>query len=642
MADAPKKPDLTQTGFIKSSLLPVLLMFVIPVFSLWFFNHVEDDFDTKIREMAISQIKSDLDLTAEQRANAIAFYERVPVSKILASNDPDHKKVQDIFSELQGRYATFRWMKRTALICILTAVGAMMAAGIGLIFAARSHNALYWNLKVGWNVLRAFATIQVLGQGLLATALSYWVTAFWGEVYYIKLVGGIGILAIAGAVMIIAAIFKKSPQFMAFEGSLVTKEAAPELWQRVTEMTTRLNIAPPDQIFVGIDDNFFVTEHQVKVGEKLYEGRTLFASLSLLKTLSRSEADAVLAHEMAHFSGEDTTYSKRISPLLDKYVHYLEALYQTAISKPVFHFMFLFFNLYQFAINRVKREREFRADRIGAELTSPADIARSLVKIVSYCHYRQKIQSTLFETDANVEKMDVFRQIEHGFPKFMNESVNSKELRDADTPHPFDSHPPLHSRLENVGQKLETVLKPDETLPPVSDTWFAAINGAAEMEATQWKEFEDKFHEAHRLTLAWRYKPEGEVETAMVVKFFPEIKFTTKKGVVMTMDYEKLQQSDWEVPLYLSTITTCRLEDALGGKQLTIDYKHDDETKMHTVKIKYQQFPGDGAEFLQKFEMYYGRCMTAKNYLEEKAKEKVEQKEKQAEGGASVEQGMQQ
>ena len=48
---------------------------------------------------------------------------------------------------------------------------------------------------------------------------------------------------------------------------------------RISQMAEKLGIAPPDNFFVGIDDNFFVTEHPVKVGETRYEGRTLFASL---------------------------------------------------------------------------------------------------------------------------------------------------------------------------------------------------------------------------------------------------------------------------------------------------------------------------------------------------------------------------
>ena len=247
----------------------------------------------------------------------------------------------------------------------------LTAAGFFTTF--RSQNALYWSLRLSWNILRWFALIQVIGQGVLAVALSFWVTAFWAERYYVKLIAVAAILALCAVVLLIAAIFRKLPAYTEFNGRLLKKETAPALWQRISQMAQKLGIAPPDNFFVGIDDNFFVTEHPVKVGETRYEGRTLFASLSLLKALSRSEADAVLAHELGHFSGEDTLYSRRTSPLLGKYIHYLDALYKGVISRPVFYFMFFFWNLYQISLNKLRREREFRADTSSdAAVTRPA------------------------------------------------------------------------------------------------------------------------------------------------------------------------------------------------------------------------------------------------------------------------------
>jgi Zn-dependent protease with chaperone function len=613
------KSKFTKVGFIKSYLLPVLITFLIPGFALWFFDHVESYYDHHIRESVLSQIQADHRLTAEQHQKATKFYESVRVSRILASNDPEAKSLQDSFKNVQTRYAVFRWMKRIAFVCLVTGVGAFVAVGIGVLFSFRSQNAQYWSLRLGWNILRWFALIQVLGQGILAVALSFWVTAFWMERYSVKLILLAALLAVCAAGLLIAAIFRKLPAYTQFNGRLLKKDAAPSLWQRVSQMAEKLGIVPPDNIFVGIDDNFFVTEHPVKMGEELYTGRTLFVSLPLLKALSRSEADAVLAHELAHFSGEDTIYSNRISPLLGKYVHYLKALYQGGISRPVFHFMFFFWNLYQLSLNKLRREREFRADRIGSELTSPRDIAQALVKITAYCRYRQKVQKNLFEKDESVEAMDVFERLEKGFPAFMSAFVNGTELAEAGTPHPFDSHPPLARRLENIGLDPQSTLKSPNTLPEVSNSWFSAIEGAAAIEAEQWKAFEDSFHKAHQQTLAWRFKPEGESEIKHVVKFFPEVRFSTAKGATATLDYEKLLLSEWQTPLLFSTIIRCRLDQSLGRHKLIIDYHLEGNAKPQTHKISFKDFKRDGADFLKTFEMYYGRHMTAKKYHAQKA-----------------------
>ena len=391
-------------------------------------------------------------------------------------------------------------------------------------------------------------------------------------------------------------------------------------------MATKLGIAPPDHIFVGIDDNFFVTEHPVKVGVQRFEGRTLFASLSLLKALSRNEADAVLAHELAHFSGEDTLYSRRISPLLGKYANYLNALYQGGISRPVFHFMFFFWNLYQISLAKLRREREFRADRIGGELTSPQDIANALIKITAYCRYRHKVQKTLFEKAENVETMDVSARIENGFPDFMTACVDGKELAEADTPHPFDSHPPLAGRLTSLGLNPESTLKSPVKLPALRDSWFSAIDGAAEIEAEQWRAFEEMFHKAHQENLAWRFKPEGEAEIKHVMKYFPEIQFSTAKGITATLDYQKVRVSDWDAPITFASIASCRMEEHLGRQRLVIDYQAGAQAKKQNRKISFKDFKGTQAEvnFLQSFQNYYGRHLTAKKYHEQKSDPKAE------------------
>ncbi|HUR44705.1 MAG TPA: M48 family metallopeptidase [Candidatus Saccharimonadales bacterium] len=609
------KPEFTTVGFAKTYLLPALFTFLVPAFALWFFSHVEAHYDRLIRDTAITQIKVEPSLNEEQRAQGIAFYTTTPVSKILASHNPKAKKLQAQFQSVQTRYGIFRWMKRISQLCLVVGAGAFLAVALGILLSFRSQNALYWSLRVGWNVLRCFALIEVLGQGTLIVALSFWMTAFWFEVYYVKLIGIAGILALCAVAVLVTAIFRKLPAFSQFEGRLLKEEDAPALWQRVREMAGRLAIAPPDNIFVGIDDNFFVTEHSVEVGGQRYNGRTLFMSLSLLKTMSRSEADGVLAHELAHFSGADTVYSNRISPLLGKYAHYLEALAQGGITLPIFHFMHLFWHGYQLALNKLRREREFRADKIGAELTSPRDIAQALVKITAYCQYRAKVQNDLFGKQENVQAMDVYQRIENGFPAFMTACVSGNELSESGTSHPFDSHPPLARRIENIGLEPQTVLQSEEALQAVTDSWFSAIEGAARIEAEQWNAFEKEFHKAHQEKLAWTFKPQGETEISHVMKYFPTIEFTSPKGITAVLDYEKISLSDWEAPVYLATLTGCRVDESLGGHKLILDYAI--EGKKQTRKISHKDLTAAAGSFLPTFEKYYSRHLTAVKFASE-------------------------
>ncbi len=612
-------PAFSKFGFIRRFVLPVFVIFLIPGFALWFFRHAEDHTDREILEVVLSDIRSDKEWSEDDRAAAIEFYSSTPVSRIMASNHPEAAGIQSQFSPVKLRYGVFRWMKRIAFVCLITSILALIAVGISVVCSFKSQQVQYLSLLVGWHILRIFAVIQVIGQGTLAVALSFWVTALWGERYFPKLILIIGILTIGAIFMIIRAIFLKVDQEAPLEGRLLSEEEAPGLWNRVAEMAGKLGISKPDQIFVGIDDNFFVTQHPVRVDDKLYTGRTLFASLSLLKVLSRGQADAVLAHELAHFSGEDTFYSLKISPLLQKYSHYLQALHEGGISRPVFHFMLLFWALYQLSLNKLSRVREFRADRIGSELTSAHDMAQALVKISAYCQYRAKVQNELFQVEENVEKMNVSQRLEEGFPGFMQTCITGTELAESGTPHPFDSHPPLASRIESLGLQVEPTIRSEENLEAVNDSWFSAIESAEEIENQQWTEFEQAFHRVHRQILAWRFKPEGEVEIKHVEEFFPLLRYKNKKDLLCTIDYEKIHVLDWAAPIFFSTIENMAMDDGIGKKYLKITYCPEGEKKKQTQKFCPADFTGEELPILDGLQKYYGRYLTAKEYQEEKA-----------------------
>ena len=278
-------------------------------------------------------------------------------------------------------FATFRWMIRLSVLSILASVAVLALAGLCVLLSLRSQRSQYLSLSIGWQVLRIYAALQTVVQGILLVALSYWVTALWAHRYYPKLIFIAGAFAVIGIIAVVAAIFKKTDVTLDVEGTLLSPEGAGRFYDELKAICRKVDTAPPDQVIVGIDDNFFVTEVPVRVDGKTLGGRTLFASLSLLKQLHVAEADGVLAHELAHFSGADTFYSKKTAPLLAGYQRYLEALYHGGIGRVVFYFMNCFRSLFELSLGKRRREREFRADRIAAEITSPRDVAGALLRI---------------------------------------------------------------------------------------------------------------------------------------------------------------------------------------------------------------------------------------------------------------------
>src|SRR4051812_34994577 len=269
--------------FFRTHVLPVLFIFLIPGFGAWFFGFAEKRLDREVLQVIETDLRDKSNLPAAEKARVLAFYRRVPVSRLMASTDPGVTHLQSTFSPVRSRYATFRWMKRTAWTCLATIGLTLLIVGLSVAVSFRSQAAQYYALRIGWPVLRTSAAIQVLGQSVLAVALSFWLTAILTESYFLKLIAAITLLAIGAVIALFKAIFTKTSEGCEVNGEILTEADAPTFWGRVKELASALQTNPPDQIVVGIDPSFFVTEHPVTFGSEVLQGRTLYLSLPMLK-----------------------------------------------------------------------------------------------------------------------------------------------------------------------------------------------------------------------------------------------------------------------------------------------------------------------------------------------------------------------
>ena len=365
----------TGAGFIRAYVLPALLLFAIPVAGYLFAGYANGAWDRQFLEVAEQSINRHPS-TKRTRPRSSRTTGRRPRRGSAPTGLPRTRKCgRTFFVEVCGDYKQFGWIRAASVGSLGLGVVslAVMLVCAGLAFASRELQ--YASFVAGWNILRVASAIQVLAQGFIAVMLSFWGTVVLTERYFIKLIAIVGIAALVAAFKVIVAIFTRPDDTLTVEGEVITRAASPALWARVDGLCRRLGTQPATHIVGGIDDNFFVTEHPVHlVGHEL-TGRTLFVSLSLLKRLDKGEADAVLAHEMAHFSGGDTEYSKRTSPLLSRFRTYLGALHEGGLSWPVFNFMLLYWSLVQLALSTSSRAREIRANWLAAEATSPMSMA---------------------------------------------------------------------------------------------------------------------------------------------------------------------------------------------------------------------------------------------------------------------------
>jgi Zn-dependent protease with chaperone function len=512
-----ERSQFSSASFAKTFVVPGLVIFLVPVLALAFFLHAENLLNAEAREAVLKQISEHPTLSPEERANAQRFYSTVRFSDLMK----DKEFAQQTSGMTQFSFATFRWMIRLSALSILTSVAVFGLAGVCVLLSLRSQQSQYLSLSIGWHVLRLYGAFQTLVQGILVVALSYWVTALWFHMYSVKLIAIAGLLGVIGVIAVVAAIFKRVDVTMDVDGVLLPPEGAGRFHEELKAICRKVDTAPPDQVIVGIDDNFFVTEAPVRVGGTLLGGRTLFASLSLLKQLHVAEADGILAHELAHFRGEDTLFSRKIAPLLIGYQRYLEALHQGGVGRLVYYCMYCFRALFELSLGKRRREREFRADRIAAEVTSPRDVAGALLRTTAYSKFRQDVQEKLFEHERILETANIADQIAAGFHEFAGRFATEHDIGELKSSHPFDSHPPLADRMDAVGVALSPATATSLLESPGDGGWYRMIDHSDEIERQQWDAFEAQFRNMHEASLAYRFLPETDDERAIVAKAFP-------------------------------------------------------------------------------------------------------------------------
>jgi Zn-dependent protease with chaperone function len=600
--------------------LPALWVFALPLFGLWFTNHATGRFDREILSIIESQISQDAKLDEAEREQALEFFRAVPASEACLSTEEELAGFRRNLGEGCSDMQQFGWMRRLAIASILvglvSALLALLCAGAA--FVSRPFQ--YGSFVVGWNVLRITGALQTLGQGVLAVWLSYWMTAVWFNRYYPKLIGVVGLLAAFAIFQVVAAIFRRPPMDFEVEAEVLEEAHAPELWAHVRQLCEKLKTPPPDHILAGIDTNFFVTESDVHVGGRVLTGRTLYVSLSLLRMLERSEADAVLAHEMGHLLGGDTGHSKRLAPMLAHFGHYLHALREGGLTLPIFHFMVAYRGLFELSLGRSRRESELAADKLAASVTSGRDIARSLVKVGAYASFRDRVEADLFASSEQQRNVAIAERVALGFAQYAGSPVVHEDLGGSVTPHPFDSHPPLAARLENVGEKLAQDDVVRVLLEPSTSSWVSAILDADAIEARLWGAYEARFTQAHDLMLAYRYEPSNEAERQHVEKHFPPLTFAGKEDKLeVRMDFAQVSCTEWEEgSIRFDQVQEATTEERMFKKYLDLRLKDGalfkDKRSICLSKLR------DPDGMLRAFGQYYGRHKAMEEYREQSRK----------------------
>lgn len=435
---------------------------IIPAGLLLFFALAPHWLEYRLHGEITTGIQQSKRVPEEAKAQEIARYAEVSFEQLCRSERSEDQGLRQGLERagVAGQFQRLRWSRWLAVAAVALLLG-FNAATLGLNHRARrSRSDLISAFRLGWAMSIAVALIQLflliplLGYGLFElTTLA--ADRFFPQLIAAVVIGGLIALWRSGRVLL------KTPplEFRESMARAVTPTEAPHLWAVVREAAGRLETAPPDHIVIGMQLNFYVTELAVIHDDGRCEGRTLYLSYPLLKQLAPDEVLAIIGHELGHFLGEDTRITREFYPLRTKAGATLYTLAQAGWAGwSSVHVLAFFHWAFGGTEQAMSRERELAADRVAARLTSPIVMARALLRF----HVLSEAFRLSFTGDPEQRSETPFDVPLAGYVRdhLTLKPAFWRELFKAHTPHPLDSHPPLHLRL----RALHEALTPEQAL----------------------------------------------------------------------------------------------------------------------------------------------------------------------------------
>jgi Zn-dependent protease with chaperone function len=603
--------------FLKVLVLPALTFLLIPILAAGFARYGAGRIDADIQAAVERAIDRDAKVPAAEKPAIKAEWRSHPASSVCDAEGEEAARLREAVCGRFGEVWQFRWAWRLGVLSALLGLGAFAAIGLLGYVAWRDRRAQYWSFMLGWRALILVTAVETVVQGALAVWLSYWVTALLFERYYLKLIVVAGLLALGAVAAIVMGLVKRPPEGEPLEAEQLREADAPGLWGRVRQLAVRLGATPPTAIVAGIDDNFFVTEQATRLaGGEAVDGRVLFVSLPLLRVLEPSEADAIFGHELAHFHGGDTAASARLAPELRRFHAYWSSLAEGGLTAPASYVMRLYRAVFELALAREQRRREFQADAEAARLTSPDDLARSLVKVTGYSSFRAHTERALFDARAvHEEGLSLRRRIDDGLAAHAASQGFLEALATHEVPHPFDTHPPLLERMAAVRAQVS----PEEAAALLearpARTWADEVLTGAAVEERLWGAYEARFQEQHQASLAWRYLPATEAERAHVLRYFPDLDFPQKDGKALRITHAALTLAEGEVVAF-AEIEKAQVQEETLTHRLTLTLR-DAGAGTRKVKVNLRPLGKAAGAFKAAFGKYWQRDQVARRSAQE-------------------------
>src|SRR5215475_778008 len=316
-----------------------------------------------------------------------------------------------------------------------------------------------------------FTVVLVLIDALIFIFSLYWTFALTISQIPIGLLAAVGLGAIVAALGLLRSIFGLGRRLeLTITGKKLDLSDSDGLIGSIGSIATKMGARPPDHIVVGLDPAFFVTSANIiVVGEpKKLTGETLYLSAPLLRILKPDELTAVVAHELGHFVGRDTLYSRRFAPIYAQITHSLDRLSNiesaSDIAKlPGLALLSILMTIFASKERTIGRTRELEADKKAASIAPPAALISALVKIGLVAHRWGELR------EANIDALNKGMFPNNLCQTFADSILTMTDhdealsrmllvLENERVSHPTDTHPTNAERATNLNVDIDAVV----------------------------------------------------------------------------------------------------------------------------------------------------------------------------------------
>jgi Zn-dependent protease with chaperone function len=249
-------------------------------------------------------------------------------------------------------------------------------------------------------------------------------------------------------------------------GIAVSRTDEPMLWQHITNLATAAGTRPPAEIRLITDVNAGVMEHARLLG--LLPGkRRMLIGVPLLLAMPMHQFDAVIGHELGHYSGKDVRLGPLTARTRESVLGALNAVRgngrkpgKKSIEWPGHHIYEALFKMYAHLVfrstNSVSRSQEYAADRFAVSIAGRDNAAQALRELPVIASSYRFFLNEYVAAGLPIGLLPAPGEVFTGFQALIHDPKRGPELAKLrselpdEKPHQYDSHPPTADRIAAI------------------------------------------------------------------------------------------------------------------------------------------------------------------------------------------------